>query len=352
MKPLAINMKRYFSYKELAIVLIAIVVSISVGVVVFLNLKKEVLINDDGRQIMIKTMKTTLRDVLDQSGIKIGEYDYISLPLDAKLQKMKVNKVDIKRAIQVNIVADGVKTTVMTCKDTVEEVLKDSPVKLSELDKLDGVSPGDKIYKDMEIKVIRVKENYITESISIPYNVITKENNRMDKGKSRVVREGKEGVRQKVYRVVFEDGKEVLREMVKDVVALAPVNKIVEFGTVLNFTTSRGEIVRYKKVLDMRATAYTASFKDTGKHPGDPGFGITYTGMKARKGVIAVDPKVIPLGARVYIEGVGSVPDYGFAVAADIGSAVKGNKIDLYFDDQKTVDRWGIKKVRVYILNE
>ena len=63
----------------------------------------------------------------------------------------------------------------------------------------------------------------------------------------------------------------------------------------------------------MRATAYTSSFKDTGENPGHPEFGITYTGIKAKKGIIAVDPNVIPLGTRVYVECSGNIPDYGFA---------------------------------------
>ena len=102
----------------------------------------------------------------------------------------------------------------------------------------------------------------------------------------------------------------------------------------------------------MWATAYTSSFEDTGKHPDHPEFGICYTGMKAREGIIAVDPKVIPLYTKVYVEVLGDTPDYGFAIAGDIGSAIKGNLIDLYLDTSEAVKKWGVKKVRVYILNE
>ena len=120
----------------------------------------------------------------------------------------------------------------------------------------------------------------------------------------------------------------------------------------MNFNSSRGDVVRYSKILNMNATSYTASFADTGKHPDHPAFGITYTGMKVREGMIAVDPRVIPLGTKVYVEIPGPAPDYGFAIAADIGSAIKGNLIDLYFDSAERVSRWGKRKVIVYILNE
>ena len=350
MIPLEKNIKRYFSLKEFAIVFLSVVLSVLAGTAVFYNLKREVIINDNGKQIMVRTMKTTVSEVLQQNGITIGEYDEISLPLDAKLQKTSINEIYIERAVPVNIFVDGKSIQVMTCEDTVEDVLKSSSIELSELDKLDNVSLKDKIEANMDIRIIRVKEELVTEQIPIPFSEIKKENHNMDKGTSRTVREGKDGIREKVYKVVFEDGKEVLRELIEDVVAIAPVNKIIEYGTVLNFKTSRGEVVRYKKVLNMKATAYTASYKDTGKKPGDAGFGITYTGKKVKEGIIAVDPKVIPLGTRVYIEGVGNTPDYGFAVAEDIGSAVKGNVIDLYFDTQEEADRWGRRSVRVYIL--
>lgn len=175
----------------------------------------------------------------------------------------------------------------------------------------------------------------------------------MDEGTERIFQPGQEGVLQKVYKVVTEDGAEVAKQLVRETILQNPVNMIVEYGTVLNHITSRGEVVRYTKVMDMRATAYTASLKDTGKAPGHPLFGITATGMKARKGVIAVDPKVIPLHTKMYVEILdGKTPDYGFCIAGDVGSAIKGDKIDLYYDSQEYVDRFGIKKVRVYILDE
>jgi uncharacterized protein YabE (DUF348 family) len=350
--PLLKNIRRYFSVKEAVVVLLAVVISVSAGVGVFFHLRKEVVINDDGRQMVVKTMNTTVDEVLKQNGISISPDDYINVPLDTKLKKFESNIVNIKRAVPVSVLVDGQEIKLMTYRETVRDALENSTIELSEDDRLEGAKLDDKIIKDMNIKIVRVDEEIVTEKIPIPYDVVTRENNHMDKGQEKVTREGKEGIQEKTYKVVLEDGKEIVRELVKDAVMLAPVTKIVEFGTVLSHKTARGGTIRYSKVLDATATAYTASFKDTGKHPGDPGFGITYTGIKAKKGVIAVDPKVIPLGTKVYVEVAGSTPDYGFAVAADTGGAIKGNKIDLYFDDQDFVDRWGRKRVKVYILKD
>ncbi|KIL78515.1 3D domain-containing protein [Bacillus badius] len=103
---------------------------------------------------------------------------------------------------------------------------------------------------------------------------------------------------------------------------------------------SKPEAVKSAKVLTVKATAYTASCKGCS--------GITATGINLKKNpnakVIAVDPKVIPLGTKVYVEG------YGEAVAGDKGGAIKGKKIDVHVPTKKHATRWGVKTVKVEIL--
>lgn len=96
----------------------------------------------------------------------------------------------------------------------------------------------------------------------------------------------------------------------------------------------------YKKVINMTSTAYAPGMLDNG-HWGNK----TYMGGTVRKGVAAVDPAVIPMGSRLWIEG------YGEAVAEDQGSAIKGNRIDLAFDDRQTALDYGIQSTKVYILD-
>ncbi|MDP4093774.1 MAG: ubiquitin-like domain-containing protein [Bacillota bacterium] len=350
MIPLAKNIKRYFSLKEVIVVLLAIAIAVSAGVAVFLNMKKEVVINYDGKQITVKTMRANVGDVLDQNGISVSKYDYVSPKLDTKLQRIKKNTVTIKRAVPIYVFVDGQEKQIMTYNDTVKEALASNSIQLNPLDKVENAGLQDKIVKDMKIDIVRVREELVKEQLPIPYEIENRENNHLDKGVEKTVVDGKNGVLEKSFKVVYEDNNLVSKEFIKDTVVSNPINKLIELGTVLNYRTSRGDVIRYKKVLNMRATAYTASYADTGKGPGDPGFGITYTGIRAQKGVIAVDPRVIPLGSRVYVEVMGRVTDYGNAVAADTGSAIKGNLIDLYFDSQKTVNNWGCKNVKVYIL--
>jgi len=351
MLPLAENIKRYFSLKEITIVLIAIVISVAVGAGVFFGLSREVVINDNGKPVVVKTMKFTVKEVLEQNGIKVGKDDYLSVPLNTRLQK-KNNVIYIKRAVPVNVLVDGKQIKLMTYKENIKEALEDSTIKIGPNDRIEGAKLEDKIVKDMTIKIVRVKEEIVKQTESIAYNVITRNNNSLDKGVEKVISEGKEGVKEKHYKVVYEDGKEASKQLVKETIISNPVDKIVEVGTLLAYQTSRGDSFRYTKVLDMYSTAYTSSYSDTGKSPGDPYFGITSSGMRAQQGVIAVDPSVIPLGTRVYVEVAGSTPDYGYVIAADTGGAIKGNLIDLYFEDAATARSWGYKKVKVYILEQ
>lgn len=102
--------------------------------------------------------------------------------------------------------------------------------------------------------------------------------------------------------------------------------------------------------LKVTATGYTAGYESTGKTAKHPQYGITYSGVKVRRdkntvSTIAADPKVLPLGSVLYI------PGYGYAIVADTGSAIKGQKIDLYFATTKQVYKeWGKKTVTVQLI--
>ncbi|WP_425452277.1 3D domain-containing protein [Paenibacillus sambharensis] len=142
----------------------------------------------------------------------------------------------------------------------------------------------------------------------------------------------------------------------KEVRALAasPVGKAAADGIAdartLDKTTGANAILTHKAVdtVQVTATGYTAGVESTGKKPGMRGYGITYSGVKVRRdhvSTIAADPKVFPIGTLLYI------PGYGYGVVADTGSAIKGRKIDLYFETTKQVfKQWGKRKVHVDVI--
>jgi 3D (Asp-Asp-Asp) domain-containing protein len=93
-------------------------------------------------------------------------------------------------------------------------------------------------------------------------------------------------------------------------------------------------------------TAYTNHFQSTGKYPWDKDYGITTSGERTLEGVtIAADWRVLPKGSLVYIEGL------GLRIVQDKGGAIKGNRIDVYFEDEDEAMEFGVKKnVKVKVM--
>jgi len=102
--------------------------------------------------------------------------------------------------------------------------------------------------------------------------------------------------------------------------------------------------------ITLTATGYTAGFESTGKTPDHPHYGITSSGVKVKRDLystIAADTNYFPFGTILYI------PDYGYGVVADRGGAIKGNKIDLYYDTVEQVyAEWGKRTLDVYIVKK
>ncbi|MCY7752827.1 3D domain-containing protein [Bacillus haynesii] len=98
------------------------------------------------------------------------------------------------------------------------------------------------------------------------------------------------------------------------------------------------------------ATGYTAGAESTGKQPHHPDYGITYSGVKVKRDLystVAADPSVFPIGTILFI------PDYGYGVVADTGSAIKGNRLDLYYETVEDVYKeWGKKTLDVYVIKK
>ena len=106
-----------------------------------------------------------------------------------------------------------------------------------------------------------------------------------------------------------------------------------------------GTNLRYDEAVLFEATAYTCnSYEYVGN-------GITFTGTQARVGAIAVDPKVIPLGTKMYIASADGEYIYGYCVAEDTGGLIKGNLVDLYYDTHDECIQFGRRDIIIYFLN-
>ncbi len=346
------HIRRILPLKQMALLIMMSILAIAVGTQAFAAASRDITIRDGDATLVAKTMGYDAQQALNQLDVTVTPEDYVSRSLNDPLSPDTMNLLEIQRAVPMTLTVDGNEMEIMTWRSTVQEALKDQGVVLGESDRLVGSTVEAPITPGMQLRIVRVRQEALSEFEEIPYDVVEQSDRKLNEGETKVVQAGVDGQRESVFSIVYEDGKPVSRTFLQERIVSNPIDRIVAFGTVKNFTSNRGDLVRYSKTLDLKATAYTASFADTGKSPGDYGFGITRTGIRAREGVIAVDPRLIPLGTKVYVEVPGAAPDYGFAIAADIGSAIKGKLIDLYFDTTAQAKNWGRRSVRVYILNE
>jgi len=171
----------------------------------------------------------------------------------------------------------------------------------------------------------------------IPYPTLRKSSSTLRNGSSKTVRAGVNGEKQITYRVTSKDAKEIRRETVATKILKHSVPEVVAIGS-RTMLASRGYLSG-RKMIVMSATSYSPDPSENG------GSSRTSTGLKIGHGIVAVDPNFIPLGTKLYIEG------YGYAVAGDTGGAIKGNRIDLGHDSTSASNRFGRRKVKVYILD-
>ncbi len=339
-----INPKRFKSL--FSIVLVAsiaatcLIVSVSY---VYNMMKKDITIEDIDGMKAVSTFKNTVSDVLEEQGIKINPQDRVSLDMGLKLEDG--TNIKISRAREVTINSDGSDIVLLTIAPDVKSALREAQIKLGDKDRV-SPDPDTVITGKTEIAVIRVEEKVEKIEMKMDFTNQISKSDELDKGITKVAKKGISGLKELEIKVVFENGIEIKREIVGEKVLKNPVNGIIEEGTRTTFISSRGQVTRFVRALKMTATAYDATFESCGKHPEHPQYGITYSGLKVRPGIVAVDPRVIPLGTYLYVEG------YGEALAADIGGAIKGNRIDLYYELPEDVAKYGKRAVKVYVLDK
>ena len=175
------------------------------------------------------------------------------------------------------------------------------------------------------------------ETETIPKQMLYQDDPETEAGEEKVLEEGEDGKKVKIIKITSaKDGEEYNREIVSVETTPAKNKKILRGTKIVWKTLAIGDgEIKYWKKMRVYATHYDQHCLGCNEW--------TAIGMRAGKGVIAVDPKVIPMRSKVYI------PGYGVAVAGDTGGAIKGNIIDLGFDDARTAG-WTARFVDIYLL--
>lgn len=320
----------------------------------FENTMRDVRLTLNGTVYAKRTINETVGEFIEQNNIPFNEEaDYINASLEDTLDLESPTAFVIKSAVPVVLIYDGIQKEVLSYKDTLLEVLEENDVTLYEYDRIDKYNPDTEVVRGMTIEVVRVTKDVEVTRSPIPFKINVVENPTIGMNERNTIVSGDYGEHGLVSEIILENGKEIYRKTILNEIIKPVVNEVIEVGTIpVKTIQGTNQTFLYSKVITVSATAYTLDPAETGgKEPGHPLYGITRSGLPAGPGVIAVDPSVIPLFTRVYVETAdGSWLDYGMSIAGDTGSAIQGNKIDLFMWDKSEALRWGQRKVRVYFV--
>ena len=354
--------------KFAAVFMSVIVLGLLTGAVIDLQAKDVTLVMIDAFADTEKTQELTTRqntvsEFLDENEITLGAFDRLSMLMEDELYDGARLIIRKGKTITLNIA--GNLEIITTTKKTIRETFEEAGVSLRGEDRVEPELDSP-IVQDMTVNVYRVAFQEITVDKEIPFSSREVSDSSLAKGKTQVKTKGENGLKRIRYAITTENGVEVSRELLSEVTIKEPVTQVISVGTktekkapkktqtkAASKTSDKAEAkaassgkkdkdFSYSKKLTVTATAYTAAAGNK-----------TASGRPAQYGVISVDPSVIPLGTRLYVESTddGKSWQYGYCVAGDTGGAVKGNKIDLFYNSKNECLQFGRRSAIVYILD-
>ena len=296
--------------------------------------------------------KTVIVNIDDSNGITTTSYETTSMRVDSFIENHQIDyvygqdvidvelysvvsddmEINIQKAVQIPVTADGQTQTITTLPVTVGELLKELDIKVGENDIVEPAQDH-LLQKGDELFVRRVTTDVAVEEITTDYQLRYEADYSMSIGKTEVVQEGSAGKVQNTYEVVLIDGEEASRTLTETAVLQEKQDRVIAYG--MNISSGIPSGLQYKtKISGVRAVSYYFSGTPRGAY-----------GLPCTYGTCAVDKDVIPLGSLLYIEG------YGYAIANGVGTAIKGNTVDLYMEDLRQCGAWGARTVNVYVIN-
>lgn len=332
-------MKKFLILGVIAIVLL------SGSFVAYAAMETKVTANfSDGRtQVVSEGLHNTLEEALMGAGQNVQQLKtnyQPSIPWNKPLDGDTT--VELKCKCKVNLELGGKKLgTFVTTQSTVGSFLEEKKIKLSAWDE-PNVSINEAITQNMRIVVDKVEQRVKKETKTIKFTTKEVKDAKLEKGKKEVTTEGKPGKEEYQIVALYKNGNLLVKNgkpvQTKTLInKVAPVIEIVKVGTKEPekeeaATTTSASKKPSGSAMTFESTAYTSYGSKTA------------TGTTPRRGTVAVDPKVIPLGTKLYIEG------YGYGVAEDTGGRIKGHIVDVYFSSEAECVKWGRRNVKVYIV--
>lgn len=311
--------------------------------------KTTYVITDGDRIVVHTTTATDPEDVLGEAGLALGADDTYTTQAIAG-----ISEISVCRSMIVYIDYFGEKIEAQSSGETVKELLKRLNLTFDS-DDVVSVSLDAEVTDGMELDIYSVLQQNQTYTAALKYETVLCTDMSLPTGTQVVLTEGVDGEMVCEAAVTYINGQETQRTVLSERVTRQPVNEVIAVGCsnkteepeeaityVIDedtITLSTGEVLTYTDTLRSLATAYCTK-------------GLTATGTQARVGAIAVDPKVIPYGSRLFIVSEDGQYIYGIATAEDTGDPqfIHGSRIDLHYDTREECVEFGARYCTVYIL--
>ncbi len=309
-------------------------------------------ITDGARVFTYTTNATDPAAVLGEAGLRLDEGDsYTTQP------GMGMSSITIQRGQDITVEYCGELIRISSHGETVAELLSRLNIALGENDVASLPLDAD-TFDGMVLRVDQVLHLDETYTSTLRHEVIYCYDESLPEGVETVLTEGVDGQLTCTATVTYVNGEETNRVVHSELVSMLPTTEVIAFGSAPvqevepggmpiigdgTITLPTGEVLTYSRTMQVDASGYNKS------NAGCDDW--TATGTWARVGAIAVDPRMIPYGTRMFIISNDGAYVYGLATAEDCGGAIKGNRVDLYFDTNYECFQFGRRNCTVYILD-
>lgn len=305
----------------------AVILMLMVPFLTGFDILQQVTVLCDGQTKELRTNATKPQKVLEEAGITLAVGDGWKMEGSKRVKDGSV--IEVLRGKPFYVIRGDETVEYKSYRATVGEALKDLKIP----HRHGQVYPGlhEPLVENMQVYVLRDNEELHFSEASLDIPVKYEEDYNLNFGTESVSTEGKAGTAKVVSkRVKNSDGSHSVQELTRHVL-VEPETKIIRKGMAMSVYTPEG-YKRYTRKINAHASAYVA----TGNR--------TAIGLVPYEGIVAVDPRMIPMYTKMYI------PGYGIAMAGDTGGDMVGHRVDLFFNDYHRAIQWGRRDIEIYIL--